>query len=176
VFRFRGKSGKEHEVDVRDARLARVVARLQHLPGQQLFRYLDANETPHAVSSEDVNEYLREISGEEVTAKDFRTWAGTVLAARALAAMRPARNERVARRRVAEAIDIVATRLGNTRAVCRQCYVHPAVIDAFTEGGGLPPVLARPDRSRRDGGLSRHEAAVARLVAKAARASLRRAA
>jgi DNA topoisomerase-1 len=175
VFRFRGKSGKEHEVDVRDARLARVVARLQQLPGQQLFRYVDTDGEARGVGSEDVNQYLRAISGEEVTAKDFRTWAGTVLAARSLAAMRPARNERIARQRVVEAIDVVAKRLGNTRAVCRRCYVHPAVIEAFVDGG-IPAALARPDRTKRGAGLSTHEAAVARLLAKAARAAMRRAA
>jgi len=127
------------------------------------------------VASEDVNDYLRTISGEELTAKDFRTWAGTVLAARSLAGMRPARNERLAKQRVIEAIDVVAKRLGNTRAVCRRCYVHPAVIEAFMEGE-MPAALARADRVKRDGGLSSHEAAVARLLSRAARGSARRAA
>ncbi len=175
VFRFRGKSGKEHEVDVRDGRLARVVARLEQLPGQQLFRYVDAEGAVRPVASEDVNDYLRTISGEELTAKDFRTWAGTVLAARSLAGMRPARNERLAKQRVIEAIDVVAKRLGNTRAVCRRCYVHPAVIEAFMESE-MPAALARADRAKRDGGLSSHEAAVARLLSRAARGSARRAA
>jgi DNA topoisomerase-1 len=174
VFRFRGKSGKEHEVDLHDRRLARVVARLEQLPGQQLFRYVDADGTVRPVGSDDVNDYLRAISGEELTTKDFRTWAGTVLAAEALARMRPARNERIAKQRVIEAIDLVAKRLGNTRAVCRRCYVHPAVIEAFTEGA-LPAALSRADRMKRDGSLSRHEAAVARLLARAA-GSARRAA
>jgi DNA topoisomerase-1 len=175
VFRFRGKSGKEHEVDVRDQRLARVVARLEQLPGQQLFRYVDAEGAVRPVGSDDVNEYLRAISGEDLTAKDFRTWAGTVLAAQALAKMRPTRNERLAKRRVLEAVDVVAKRLGNTRAVCRRCYVHPAVIEAFMEGA-LPVALSRADRVRRARGLSNHEAAVARVLARAARGSVRRAA
>ena len=142
LFRFRGKSGKDHEVDVRDRRLARVVTRLEHLPGQELFRYLDDEGEPRAIGSEDVNAYLGEISGEDLTAKDFRTWAGTVLAARALAELGSARNERVARKRIVQAVDVVAARLGNTRAICRKCYVHPAIIDAY-EAGGLPATLRR---------------------------------
>ncbi|HKC89714.1 MAG TPA: DNA topoisomerase IB, partial [Candidatus Limnocylindria bacterium] len=174
-FRFRGKSGKDHEVDVRDGRLARIVGRLQELPGQHLFQYLDDDGSPHPIGSEDVNEYLRDVSGEDISAKEFRTWAGTVLAARTLAGMRPARNERIAAKRINEAIDVVASRLGNTRAVCRQCYVHPAVVDAYVTGT-LPPALARSERERRDGGLSAHEAAVASLLGRAARRSARRAA
>jgi DNA topoisomerase-1 len=175
VFRFRGKSGKEHEVDLRDRRLARVVARLQQLPGQELFRYLDADGEPHSIESEDVNEYLREISGEDLSAKDFRTWAGTVLAARALAELGAARNERVAAKRIVQAIDVVAGRLGNTRAVCRRCYVHPGVLEAYT-ANDLPAALRRPERMRRGHDLSTHEAAVAAMLVRAQRRAHRRAA
>jgi DNA topoisomerase-1 len=175
VFRFRGKSGKEHEVDVRDRRLARVVARLEQLPGQELFQYRDEDGELRTIGSDDVNTYLREISGEDLSAKDFRTWAGTVLAARALAELGAARNERIARKRVLQAIDVVSARLGNTRAVCRKCYVHPGVLDAYA-AGDLPGALRRPERTRRGHRLSSHEAAVAAMLTRAMRRAARRAA
>jgi len=175
VFRFRGKSGKDQEVDVRDRRLARVISRLEQLPGQELFRYLDDDGELRTIGSDDVNEYLREISHEDVSAKDFRTWAGTVLAARALAVLGPARNERIANKRVVQAIDVVAARLGNTRAVCRKCYVHPGILDAYMKGD-LPAALARPERARKDHALSTHEAAVAAVLARATKRGARRAA
>jgi DNA topoisomerase-1 len=175
VFRFRGKSGKDHEVDVRDRRLARVIARLEQLPGQELFRYLDDGGELRTIGSDDVNQYLREISNEDLSAKDFRTWAGTVLAARALADLGPARNERIAQKRVVQAIDVVAARLGNTRAVCRRCYVHPGVLDAYA-AGDLPAALRRPEHARKGHGLSRHEAAVAAMLTRANRRAARRAA
>jgi DNA topoisomerase-1 len=173
VFRYRGKSGKEQEVDLRDRRLARVVSRLEQIPGQELFRYLDDKGTARAIGSEDVNAYLREIAGDDITAKDFRTWAGTVLAARALAKFGPVRNERIAQKRFVKAIDVVAQRLGNTRAVCRKCYVHPALFDVYV-AGGLPRALASAERPRK--GLSSHESAVAAMLTRAARRSTRRAA
>ena len=147
VFRFRGKSGKEHEVDVRDPRLARVVAKLEQLPGQELFQYLDADGAARPLDSADINDYLREISGEDLTAKEFRTWAGTVLAARALAARPRHRNEQLARRELLAAVDEVAARLGNTRAICRRCYIHPAVVEAYLSGS-LPRSLASRRASR----------------------------
>ena len=175
AFRFRGKSGKDHEVDVRDRRLARVVARLQQLPGQELFQYRADDGDLRTIGSDDVNAYLREISGEDLTAKDFRTWAGTVLAARALAELGPARNERIARKRVVQAIDVVSARLGNTRAVSRKCYVHPGVLDAYA-AGDLPTALRRPERAGKSHGLTSHEAAVAAMLTRAARRAARRAA
>jgi DNA topoisomerase-1 len=175
VFRFRGKSGKDHEVDFRDRRLARVIARLEQLPGQELFRYLDDSRELRTIGSDDVNAYLREVSNEDLSAKDFRTWAGTVLAARALAELGPARNERVARKRVAQAIDVVAARLGNTRAVCRRCYVHPAILDEYA-AGHLPAALHRPERAGKGNGLSTHEAAVAAMLTRATSRAARRAA
>jgi DNA topoisomerase-1 len=173
IFHFRGKGGKEHEVDVRDRRLACVIRRLGHLPGQELFRYRDDDGELRTIGSEDVNAYLREISGEDLSAKDFRTWAGTVLAARALAKLGPARSERLARERIAQAIDVVSARLGNTRAVCRKCYVHPGVLAAYA-WGDLPAALRRPERLRK--GLSTHEAAVAAMLARASKRAARRAA
>ncbi len=142
-FRFRGKSGVRHEVDVIDRRIARVIVRLDELPGQQLFQYLGDDGQPREVASEDVNAYLRDITGEDFTAKDFRTWAGTVLAARALAAIEPYESESEAKRNLSGAIEDVAKKLGNTRTVCRKCYVHPAIIDAYLDGSLLRTVRRR---------------------------------
>jgi DNA topoisomerase-1 len=133
-FRFRGKSGKEHNVGLRDRRLARVIRRLQELPGQELFTWVDGDGSVHEVSSGDVNDYLRDISGADVTAKDFRTWAGTVLAFRALCSAAPAASETAAKSTVVAAIRSVAERLGNTPAVCRKSYVHPGVLEAYMSG------------------------------------------
>lgn len=133
-FSFRGKSGQHHEVDVSDRRIARIVKRLRELPGQELFQYVDDEGVRHSVTSDDVNTYLREIAGEEFTAKDFRTWAGTMLAARSLVDVGPFENETEARRNIVEAVAAVAERLGNTPTICRNCYVHPAVIDAYLSG------------------------------------------
>jgi DNA topoisomerase-1 len=132
-FRFRGKGGKVHDVGLRDRRLASVIRRCQDLPGQELFQYHE-NGDVFDVASEDVNDYLRAISGGDFTAKDFRTWAGTVLAYRALRALQPADDERGARRNVVEAIRTTAGQLGNTAAVCRRSYVHPAVLEAYLDG------------------------------------------
>jgi DNA topoisomerase-1 len=133
LFRFRGKSGVVHEVDLRDRRLAGVIRRIQDLPGQELFEYLDGDAV-QTVSSDDVNAYLRDAAEDDVTAKDFRTWAGTVLAFRELAALPAAASEAEAKRAIVGAIRNVATRLGNTPAVCRRSYVHPGVLEAFAEG------------------------------------------
>jgi DNA topoisomerase-1 len=131
---FRGKSGKEREVDIRDAQLARIVRASQGLPGEDLFQYVDDDGATCTIGSSDVNEYLREISGQDFTAKDFRTWSGTVLAAMALRAQGPAETEPGAKRKIAAAIKEVAQQLGNTPAVCRKSYVHPAVIAAYKDG------------------------------------------
>jgi len=133
-FKFNGKSGREHEVEVTDRRLAAIVRRCEELPGQELFRYLDEAGQPRTVESADVNDYLREATGEDFTAKDFRTWAGTVLAACELGRRGLADSEAEAKRNVVAAVKAVAGRLGNTQAVCRRCYVHPAVIDSYLAG------------------------------------------
>ena len=133
-FRFRGKGGKAGEVEISDARLARIVARCQDLPGQELFAYLDEAGEVRSVGSSDVNDYLREISGHEFTAKDFRTWAATVLAVRALAKQKPARSAAQGKQNVVRAIDSVAEWLGNTPAVARKSYVDPGVVEAYLEG------------------------------------------
>ncbi|MGH2794036.1 MAG: DNA topoisomerase IB [Actinomycetota bacterium] len=142
-FAFRGKSRKTHTVDVTDQRLARIVRRCQEIPGQQLFQYVDENDEQRPVNSEDVNAYIRECAGEDFTAKDFRTWAGTVLAMQALRGREPAESQREARGTIVAAIETVASALGNTVAVCRACYVHPAVVDAYLDGA-----LARLPRRR----------------------------
>ena len=133
-FRFRGKSGRQHEVGIQDRRLATVVRRCQDLPGQELFQYVGDDGEPHDVASDDVNEYLREISGIDITAKDFRTWAGTVLAYRALRALAPGTDDRSSRKNVVEAVRLTSDRLGNTPAVARRSYVHPAILEAYMDG------------------------------------------
>jgi DNA topoisomerase-1 len=133
-FAFRGKSGQMHEVNVRDRRVARIIRRLQDLPGQPLFQYLDEDHDVRTIDSDDVNAYLHEIAGAELTAKDFRTWAGTRLAARALRDLGPADTATVRNERIVSAVDAVAAALGNTRAVCRASYVHPAVLNGYTRG------------------------------------------
>ena len=133
-FRFRGKSGITHEMEIADRRLARIVKKAQDLPGQELFAYCDENDEVHDIKSQDVNDYLREITGEDFTAKDFRTWAGTVLAAVALNAVEPFETKKQAKANVKTAINAVAKILGNTPAVCRKCYVHPAVLETYLSG------------------------------------------
>jgi DNA topoisomerase-1 len=137
-FSFRGKSGVEHSISVADPRLARIIQCCQDLPGHELFQYLDANRKRQSVSSDDVNAYLRELTGRDITAKDFRTWGGTMLAAVELRAMGPASSRREADRNILRAVDAVAERLGNTRAVCRKYYVHPELLRAYLMGLTVP--------------------------------------
>ncbi len=136
-FRFRGKSGRQHEVDVTDRRIARIVSKLQDLPGQSLFQYLDDEGNVRDITSQDVNEYLREITGQDITAKDFRTWAGTVLAAVALGRLGASETKQQAKANIKHAIGAVAEVLGNTPAICRQCYIHPAVLEAYLNGNSI---------------------------------------
>ena len=144
-FEFRGKSGKRHAVDLHDARLARIVKACRDLPGYELFQYVDADRRRQTIGSADVNAYVRAIAGEDFTAKDFRTWAGTVLAARELEAA-TFTSAAEAKRQVVRAIEVVARRLGNTRSVCRKSYIHPAILDAYAAGvpvrGDEPSVIA----------------------------------
>lgn len=158
-FAFRGKSGREHSVDITDRRLARIVQQCQTLPGEELFQYAVGNGTYQDVDSGDINDYLREISGQDVTAKDFRTWGGTMLAAEALRELGPAGRVREREANVVAAVDRVAERLGNTRAVCRRYYIHPVVIDAYMRGKVLPSsdreaARASPDRRLRAGEIA----------------------
>jgi DNA topoisomerase-1 len=133
-FRFRGKSGVKHAIDLTDPRLAKIVRKCQDLPGEELFAYLDENGAAHDVRSEDVNAYLRQITGEDFTAKDFRTWAGTVLAARALQEFERVDSQAARKKNVVRAVESVAKRLGNTKAVCRKCYIHPQIIESYMDG------------------------------------------
>jgi DNA topoisomerase-1 len=145
-FRFRGKSGVFHDVTVEDKRLARIISRIRDLPGQDLFQYLDDDGTPHAIGSADVNDYLREITGDEYTAKDFRTWSGTVLAALALREFEKFDSETQAKKNIVRAIETVAERLGNTPSICRKCYVHPAVIESYLDGTMLEALRVRTEQ------------------------------
>jgi DNA topoisomerase I len=151
TFEFRGKSGKKHKIAVSDRRLAKIVRKCQDLPGQRLFEYTDSNGKIAAVCSEDVNEYLQSISGEPFTAKDFRTWAGTVLAAIALGQMEEVDSKAAAKKNVLTAVEAVARMLGNTVAICRKCYIHPAVITRYMDGR-----LAQTLRVKADSEISDH--------------------
>jgi DNA topoisomerase-1 len=133
-FSFKGKSGKTWRLGVTDRRVARIVRQCQDLPGQELFQYQDAEGALRDVSSADVNAYLREACGQDITAKDFRTWAGTVLAAMALQEYERVDSHAAAKHNVRAAIERVASRLGNTPTICRKCYVHPAILDLYLEG------------------------------------------
>jgi len=177
-FEFRGKSGIRHAVDLHDRRLARIVKACRDIPGYELLQYVDHGGRRQAIDSSDVNAYLREIANEEFTAKDFRTWAGTVLAAQALAALGGCRTQAEARRNVVKAIDSVARRLGNTKAVCRTCYIHPAVLSAYMDGRRMDARLSGAATTRARGaaaparrgssealhGLSAEERAVVALL------------
>ena len=135
TFKFKGKSGKRHTIDVNDRRLAKIVRRCQDIPGYELFQYVDAEGVHHSIDSADVNEYLREVSEQDFTAKDFRTWAGSVLAFTTLLEQEPFESATEAKKNVVETIKVVAERLGNTPSVCRKCYVHPALLDCYLAGG-----------------------------------------
>jgi DNA topoisomerase-1 len=176
-FEFRGKSGREHEIDLKDRRLARIVAQCQELPGQELFQFVDEKGEIRDVGSQDVNEYLREISGEDFTAKDFRTWAGTVLAAKVLQEFKEFDSQAAAKRNVVRAIEHVAGRLGNTKAVCRKCYIHPAVIDAYLDKSLIETVREKTERELREDlkSLPPEEAAVLALLRKRMQRELREA-
>jgi DNA topoisomerase-1 len=133
-FEFKGKSGIEHEIDLKDPRLAKIIKQSQDLPGQELFQYLDDDGQVRDIGSTDVNQYIRDIAGEDFTAKDFRTWAGTVLAAMALREIEGFTSQTQAKKNIVRAVEAVAKKLGNTKAVCRKCYIHPAVFNAYLDG------------------------------------------
>lgn len=135
TFTFQGKSRVHHTISLHDRRLANIIKRCEEIPGHELFQYLDHDGNEHHIGSADVNEYLRDISGHHFTAKDFRTWAGSVLAATTLRAFEPFSNATQAKKNVVEAIKSVAAKLGNTPSVCRKCYIHPAVLEAYLGGG-----------------------------------------
>jgi DNA topoisomerase-1 len=161
-FRFKGKSGKQWNLTLADRRVAKVVKQSQDLPGQHLFQYLDEDGEQREVTSSDVNAYLREISGSDITAKDFRTWTGTVLAALALAELEKFDSEAAAKRNVRAAIEKVSAKLGNTPAVCRRCYVHPEVIDSYMSQALVLEIEQQVERELRENvsGLRPEEALV----------------
>jgi DNA topoisomerase-1 len=161
-FRFRGKSGVYNETTVHDPAIVRIVRRCRDLPGQELFQYLDEDGRPATIDSADVNDYIGELTGENFTAKDFRTWAGTVLGASALREIAATTRGRPNNRQVVRAVERVAARLGNTASVCRKSYIHPAVIAAYLDGTltSGPPARIAANLSRRPNGLHPGEAAV----------------
>jgi DNA topoisomerase-1 len=165
-FQFRGKSGIEHSVDLDDRRIAKIIKRCQDLPGYELFQYIGDDGERYSVDSADVNDYLREITGAEFSTKDFRTWAGTVLAARALIELEAFESEAHAKRNVVQAVESVAKKLGNTKAVCRKCYIHPAVINAYTDGSLVRALRRRVKTELYEsrGRLNPEEAAVMALL------------
>ena len=146
-FSFRGKGGMKHEIDVSDRRVANIIRKLQDLPGQDLFQYEDETGEVRNVASEDVNDYLQEITGKDFTAKDFRTWAGTVLTAVALHAQGPPEDKTQAKKNIKDAIAAVAKILGNTPAVCRKCYVHPVVLDSYLDGDMIEGLKQRTEEA-----------------------------
>jgi DNA topoisomerase-1 len=177
-FEFRAKSGKLQRLSLRNRRLARIVKSCQELPGQELFQYIDEDGVQRDVTSNDVNEYIRSVAGDGFTAKDFRTWAATVLAALALAEFERFDSKAAAKRNLTQAIKRVASRLGNTPAVCRKCYIHPEVMQAYLDGAELAPLKERIEQDLRHelAGLDPAEAAVLAFLQKRLEEATRQAA
>jgi DNA topoisomerase-1 len=165
-FQFQGKSGKTWQLQLKNPRVAKIVRACQELPGQELFQYLDENKEVQRITSSDVNAYLREITGRDITAKDFRTWAGTVLAALALQELERVDTQAAQKKNLRSAIERVAAKLGNTPTVCRKCYIHPEVLNAYIEGGLALEVKGEAQRQLREnmGQLKPEEAAVLALL------------
>ena len=165
-FHFVGKSGKKHSIDIKDRKLAKIVQKCRDIPGYELFQYIDEHGERQDVDSADVNEYLREITGHDFTAKDFRTWAGTVLASLALQEFEAFDSDAQAKKNVVRAIERVAERLGNTPTICRKCYIHPAVLDSYLDGTLADTLRQRTEQEIADtlGALPPEEAAVIGLL------------
>ncbi|MDQ6868799.1 MAG: DNA topoisomerase IB [Pseudomonadota bacterium] len=165
-FRFTGKSGKQWSLKVRDRRVAKIIKACQELPGQELLQYVDEDGKQQDVTSSDVNQYLKEITGQDITAKDFRTWAGTVLAALALKEVESFDTAAQAKRNFRAAIERVAARLGNTPTICRKCYVHPEVFTSYLDGSLVLDIKSEVESELRDelAGLQPEEAAVLALL------------
>jgi DNA topoisomerase-1 len=168
TFDFRGKSGVRHTVDINDRRLARIIERCQDIPGYELFQYVDEDGERRSIDSADVNEYLREMTNQDFTAKDFRTWAGTVLACTMLQEFASFESQTQAKKNVVQAIKGVAARLGNTPSVCRKCYVHPAVLDSYLSGAMIKTVQQRVEDDNADAStaLRGEEASLLRFLHK----------
>jgi DNA topoisomerase-1 len=167
-FDFRGKHGIAHHLELQDRRLANIVARCRDLPGQHLFQFLDDDGARHDVTSQDVNDYLAEISGEDITAKDFRTWAATNLAAIALREFERTDSAAAQKKNLLRAVESVAARLGNTPSVCRKCYIHPAIVDGYLDGTLAETLSAKAEALLDDArsGLTAEEAAVTAFLAR----------
>lgn len=166
-FDFKGKSGVRHEIDLQDETLARVIAKLQDLPGQELFQYQDENGEIVSVGSGEVNDYLKQITGDDFTAKDFRTWSGTVLASLALQEFEKFDSQAQAKKNVVRAIEDVARKLGNTPSICRKCYVHPAILESYLDGSMLQTLQDKTETSLKNlRGLRAEEAAVLAFLQK----------
>jgi DNA topoisomerase-1 len=164
-FEFKGKSGKVWKLRLHDRRIARVIRSCQELPGQELFQYRDDGGALHGVNSDDVNQYLKDITGQAITAKHFRTWAGTVLASIALSEFEAVDSQALAKKNIKAAIERVAMRLGNTPTICRKCYVHPEVLDAYLDGALLQGVSQEIETALENPlDLSREEAALLGLL------------
>lgn len=163
-FEFKGKSGVRHAIDLNDRRLARVVERISELPGQEVFQYVDEDGARHSIGSTDVNAYLKEITEQDFSAKDFRTWAGTVLASLALQEFEKFDSETQAKKNIVAAIEHVSKRLGNTPSICRKCYIHPAVLDSYLDGTMLETLTQRAEQDAADFDLRPEEAAVMGLL------------
>ncbi|WP_213803974.1 DNA topoisomerase IB [Granulicella sp. dw_53] len=155
TFTFQGKSRIHHTINLQDRRLANIVKRCSDIPGYELFQYLDPDGTHHSIDSADVNQYLQEITGQHFTAKDFRTWAGSVLACDLLHAFEPFASPTEAKRNIVQAIKSVANRLGNTPSVCRKCYVHPVVLEAYLDGDSIASAKRKLDKE-----IAEHEHAL----------------
>lgn len=173
-FIFKGKSGKAWHVRMNDRRVAKAIKAMQDLPGQHLFQYQGADGKPQEVTSTDVNAYLRELADRDISAKDFRTWGGTVLACEALNILGPADSEAAAKRNIRDAIAEVARRTGNTPAICRKCYVHPGLVSSYAHGKWADEFDAKGKRARK--GLSRSETLVLALLRQSAPTPSRKAA
>jgi len=165
-FEFRGKSGKQHTIDISDRRLARIVKRCRDVPGYELFQYFDEEGQRQTIDSADVNEYLQAITGQDFTAKDFRTWAGTVLATVALQEFETFDSQTQAKKNLVRAIETVSEQLGNTPSICRKCYIHPAVINTYLEGSLAHTLKQRVEQEMADSlaDLRAEEAAVMGLL------------
>jgi DNA topoisomerase I len=165
-FRFTGKSGKQWSLRVTDRRVAKIIRACQELPGQELLHYIDEEGNPQDVTSSDVNAYLKEITGKDITAKDFRTWAGTVLAAMVLSEMASFDSAAQAKRNLRSAIEKVAARLGNIPTICRKCYVHPEVLSSYMNGNLLFETKSKVEDELRNAlaGLKPEEAAVLAML------------
>ena len=165
-FHFKGKSGVRHDIRLSDRKLARVLQRMRDLPGQELFQYINEAGERHGVDSGDVNDYLRDVTGEDYTAKDFRTWSGTLLAVLALQAFEQVNSEAQAKKNIVQAIESVAKKLGNTPTICRKCYVHPAVLESYLDGSLLEGMRARARQQLQEElpALAAEEAAVLALL------------